>query len=309
MVQYNCNRCDKVFKKKSHYTQHINKIKPCQKITQNNAKLLKITHQEKDVTKDTINTVTQNITHEEKGYKCDHCGKVMIRKWNMLRHLEDNCKIKKEKDKEKEIILQEILKELQSLKADNKELKEDNRELKIQISKINNKTNNKTIKHNSDNIINSNNNTQNFITINAYGKEDTSHITEKTWQSIMNKCFDSVPQLVGHVHYDDAKPENHNVYISNIKSNYAVTYNGHNWILQEKDKILDDIYTTKIELLEDKLVELDDKLDESAKRSLKRFLDRQEDNDIENMIKEKIKLRLYNNKKKPLKIRKMADDK
>ena len=291
MVTYKCTRCNKNFVLKGDYSRHITRKNPCIQLVSENIQI---------ISEEKVNTPTINNELLSDELKCKYCGKIMKFKNNLYRHMKDNCKIKKDKDNEKETILQEILQEL-------KELKEKNKSLEDTISKM--KLSNKTIINNSKNSHNTNNiETQNnFISINAYGKEDISHISEKTWQSIMNKCFDSVPQLVGYIHYDDDKPENHNVYISNIKSNYVITYNGNNWILQEKDKILDDIYTTKIELLEDKLIELDNKLDDSAKRSLKKFLDKQEDNDIENMIKEKIKLRLYNNKKKPIKVRKIME--
>ena len=308
MVLYKCHKCKKEYLKKSHYIQHINRKKPCIQLNLKESEGIQQNNEEK------VNAPTNNITQEKVNNRCNYCYKIFSTNSNFNRHMRLNCKVKQENENEKEVILKEILVELKELKDKNKILEENNKNLEKKISKINKHSklinSNNNIQNSNNNIQNTeNNNTMNnFITINAYGKEDLSHISNKTWQSIMNKCFDSVPQLVGHVHYDDDKPENHNVYISNIKSNYAVTYNGNNWILQEKSKILDDLYTTKIELLEDKLVELDDKLDDSAKRSLKKFLDRQEENDIENMIKEKIKLRLYNNKRKPLKARKIMSE-
>ena len=304
MVNYKCERCCKEYSKKSHYVQHKNRKIPCKIVTPNSTNLHQNNTEKKDNKVQEPEILTPILTLNNKKYICNYCKKGFVRNWTLFRHLEERCKIKKQQIEEKENIFNTLIEKVNKLEKDNKELKE-------KMNKLN-KSSNKTINNIKNNTHNNtqNNNIEtqnNFITINAYGKEDLSHISEKTWQSIMNKCFDSVPQLVGYIHYDDDKPENHNVYISNIKSNYVITYNGNNWILQEKDKILDDIYTTKIELLEDKLIELDDHLDESAKRSLKKFLDKQEDNDIENMIKEKIKLRLYNNKKKPLKARRIME--
>ena len=58
----------------------------------------------------------------------------------------------------------------------------------------------------------------------------------------MNKGFRSVPQLVEAIHFNPKKPENHNVYIPNIKNNYAMIWNGTKWDLTSREDIIDNMY-------------------------------------------------------------------
>jgi hypothetical protein len=116
----------------------------------------------------------------------------------------------------------------------------------------------------------------------------------------MSKSDNAIPELVDHIHYDTNKPENNNVYISNIKSNYVKTFNGKEWILQERDKILSDIYLSKVNILEEKLIELQSIITEFSKERVNYFLHRFYETELENNVKDKIKLRLYNSKLKRL---------
>lgn len=58
-----------------------------------------------------------------------------------------------------------------------------------------------------------------------YGKENISYLTTKDYAQIFNRGTMSVPALVEKVHFDKNKPENHNVYISNMRADYALVYN------------------------------------------------------------------------------------
>jgi len=82
----------------------------------------------------------------------------------------------------------------------------------------------KILKH-INNIQTQNNITQNnTFNILAFGKEDLSHITDDTYKKIINKGFKSVPALVDAIHFNKDKPENHNIYISNIRDDYILVF-------------------------------------------------------------------------------------
>ena len=50
--------------------------------------------------------------------------------------------------------------------------------------------------------------------------------------------------LIEKVHFNPDKPENMNIYISNIKDKYMMVYQNNKWSLTNK-KVLDDLYDDK----------------------------------------------------------------
>jgi hypothetical protein len=114
---------------------------------------------------------------------------------------------------------------------------------------------------------------------------------------ILQKGTQCVPKLLEAIHFNPHKPENHNIYIPNIKNNYVMMWNGINWNLHNRDNILDDMYENKSNILIDKIEEWIDigyKLDSIIMSKFKKFLDVKEDDNIKNKIKQEIKLILYN---------------
>ena len=101
------------------------------------------------------------------------------------------------------------------------------------------------------------------------------------------------------IHFDENKPENHNIYISNLRDNYAMLFDGNNWVLSNRKEIIDDMYDSKRDILSDKFDEILENLPDHAIKKFKRFLHDEQDNKISQKIKEEIKLILYNNKHIP----------
>ena len=144
------------------------------------------------------------------------------------------------------------------------------------------------------------NNTYNNITIIAYNKTpDLSHLSNNDFLTIMQKGFNSVPRLIEAIYFNPVKPENHNVYIPNIKNNYVMVWNGSKWDLTSRDNIIDEMYDDNSNILIDKLEEFRNikfKLKPSVLNKFKRFIEKKEEDEIKNKIKEEIKLVLYNKK-------------
>ena len=77
---YKCKICLKEFKQKSNYTDHLNRIKPCVKLTEESSKKPQITSK-----------IPQNSSKTLKKI-CHYCGYETERKDNYNRHLL-SCKI------------------------------------------------------------------------------------------------------------------------------------------------------------------------------------------------------------------------
>jgi hypothetical protein len=94
-------------------------------------------------------------------------------------------------------------------------------------------------------------NIQNNIKVLAYKNTDMSKLTDKDILKCLNHSNMCVPYLIKMIHLDPKKPENHNVYISNLpqaclgrpslwKNNHVMLYDGNKWKLKDtvftKDK-------------------------------------------------------------------------
>jgi len=317
MIEYKCNRCNKIFNKKSNYQSHINRKYPCKQQDINDD-----ANGHKKTTDNIINTndCIKNIQlppHDDKNpvspkiikirvHTCNFCKKIFTRSDSLNKHLKGRCKVRKQEDNQKEEILQRLLREFEEMKKENKELRNEVNKMKIENRSLLN-TNTTNITNNTANIKQLNQLNNINVKIVAFRKEDLSYIKDDMYAKIINKGFKSVPALVEYVHFNKNKPENHNVYISNMQNNYVLVYDGEDWKLKEKDEILQQLMDDKAEKLAEKFDELINKLDDCSIRKFQRFLDQKDEDKVINTIKNDLKLMLYNNKKIPEKTRELLN--
>jgi hypothetical protein len=233
----------------------------------------------------------------------------------MNKHLKI-CKTKKEQEKQKEDIVEKLIKEMEEMKQQIKQV--DNLKLEVKKLKIENKqiksgtTNIKTVENLQQNNIGKQINNINNINLIAFGKENLAELDDEHCKRILNKAFKSIPTFVEYLHFDKNKPQNHNIYISNIRNNYVIVYDGADWKLKERDAILQQIVDEKGEYLSGKFDQLSPELDEHTVRKFNRFLEQRDDLDVIQIIKKDLKLLMYNNRKIPEKTKEllaMNDDK
>ena len=150
--------------------------------------------------------------------------------------------------------------------------------------------------HNIDSYnTNINGNTIN-ININAYGKEDLSHITDKDYKILFKKCNSLIPALIELIHFNENKPENKNVFMSNIKSRYVNVYDGTQWNLMNKHELIDDIYDNKCIIIKDKFDDMKELLNKNIIELFNKFIDKHETKIMKKNMADKIQLMLYNNR-------------
>jgi len=328
MVQYECNKCHKKFDKKHNYDVHMNRKTTCLSAINSQPKLTiitdifpKLTEPEKDnieanenINYDINIDSDHNINNK---YMCNYCDKSFCNKYTLERHLNDRCKIKKKDVEHKEDMFNKLMTEIGELKKysekqnlDNKkeisELKKQNDEL-INVVKQLHIGNNNTIINNAEHQNITNNNQNLNITINAYGKEDNSYLTNSIMKEILNKGFKSVEHLVQMVHFNKNYPQNHNIYISNIKENFIMTYDGNKWNLKNRDDTLQDFYDEKSKFLIEKFNILAKELDESTLKKFGNYLNVCDEDDTVNQIKSDIKTILYNDRNIPEETRKLIN--
>ncbi len=156
-----------------------------------------------------------------------------------------------------------------------------------------------TIVNDNKKTINNINNTVNNIVVVTYGAEDMSKIDRNAILACINKGpYRSALQLTDVVHFDPNHPENHNIYISNMKNKYAMEYKNNQWNMVIKSDLIDKIYRNKKEYIEENIEQFYDSLSEKQIDRLHEWLKNDEDDEEKKRaIKEEICLLLFNKRK------------
>ena len=227
---------------------------------------------------------TDQHLSKEVRLKCKYCEKEYKHKSSLSKHIKYSCL----KNKDEDLVELVRLMNLQ-LESERKEREEERKEVQKQIQ-----TQSRQIEKLMGKLAiqgSFNNNTVNQITLLAYRETDTSHLTREDYKSCYKRVNLCVKHLIEKVHFNPSKPENMNIYISNMKDRYLMIYDGANWNLANKKEELEKLYEEKEMMLEEWL---DSNPDPILKEKFVKYLNNKESDECINHIKEEIKLLLYN---------------
>jgi len=195
-------------------------------------------------------------------YICENCDKEFNKLSNYNTHKNRKNKCKKPTPK---------LEDIHKLKSENRKLRKDFDELKEIINNmmkenlnknttININANTSTIHQNISNIQQTANiQNNNTIKLNPYRKEDLSHITDQEYNRLLSLGYGSVPSFVKKIHFNDEKPENHNILLSRADCNDIYVYNNENeWECKDKNIVIEQIISDKTNILYNKRLDKDD---------------------------------------------------
>jgi hypothetical protein len=313
---YTCITCDKTFKQKSGFTDHLNRKKPCIKITKtihqitpNYTNLTPKLHQNTP-------TLHQNYTNlhqitQKAENKCNYCYNTYCRSNVLKKHLLI-CKVKKQEISEKEEILNKLLEQNNKLALTNNKLALTIEELNKKIEKLENNNNKTNHTQNNKNIKNQNNGISNTINIIGFGKEDLSKIDNASFfEALMQMGYNIPTKMLEKIHINEKYPEYKNIYISDINRGNAMIYDGKKWKLDKYDNISDKLLDKVLHFIEERYDEIKDdtSIPEKKKTNMKTRLkileimkDYEEEKErkrheyLRNQCKDKIKIDLYNNR-------------
>ena len=302
MVTYTCPRCNYQINNLTKYIKHLKRKKLCEPI-------LSKTNLQKEYVKYGIkdkininNNSTKNVEESTKivelhknpqnstfSNQCKYCEKIFSRSDSLARHYK-KCKEKIKTDQANHY-MQELVKLLNEkddkISKYDQELEEKNKQINELIQKAG--------IQNSGTIVQ---NIQNNIKLLAYNKTDISDLTEKDFIRCFNHNNMCVPHLLKRIHFNRKKPENHNVFLSNLKSGYIMLYDGKQWNTYNRDEVIDDMFDEKHDILEQKYEEWIDvgKDYPIIYYKFRRYLEKMNNDVVIKKIKDEMKLVLYNNR-------------
>lgn len=157
---------------------------------------------------------------------------------------------------------------------------------------------NKITTNSNNKITNSGNVTINLV---AYGKEDTSFITEKQFKKIFGSGFESIINFTNLLHFNKKHPECHNVYVNNYQNKKILVYDGEKWISFDKADFLDEYYYDNGGFLIEKYETFKSKLTQDAQRKFEKFIAEHSDIKIEQHLKQELNDLMYNSREIPKK--------
>ena len=297
MIVYTCPRCNYEVNNLTKYMNHLKRKNLCKPI-------LSKTNLQKEYIKYGIEDKIQmnpkeSIDESKNGFMnpneskrihfCKYCEKVYSTSSNLSKHLK-KCKEKIKTDQANHY-MQELVKLLNEkddkISKYDQELEEKNKQINELIQKAG--------IQNSGTIVQ---NIQNNIKLLAYNKTDISDLTEKDFIRCFNHNNMCVPHLLKRIHFNRKKPENHNVFLSNLKSGYIMLYDGKQWITYNRDEVIDDMFDEKHDILEQKYEEWIDvgKDYPIIYYKFRRYLEKINNDVVMKKIKDEMKLVLYNNR-------------
>jgi len=234
---------------------------------------------------------------DTRSYECKYCDKNFKHHSSLCKHIKYTCKKNKDEDfqelarllneKDRQLVLKDTQMDKQLALRDKKmEM------MQKQIDKLTNKLQIQNI--NQGNIQN-NNNTINIQVLN-HQDTDYSHLTPIDYISCIKDCNKCVKTLIEKVHFNTNKPENMNIYLSNIKGKYLMVYKDNSWQIQDKKLQIDDLYDYNEFVLENWYDDYKEKYP-SIIDSFQKYLQNRDEDEVLNNIKEEILVMLYNKRK------------
>ena len=263
-MEYNCECCKYSTSKRFNYEKHLLSKKH----------LLII---EKPKVSQQLAKVSQELA-EISQIKCKYCGQSYKHKSSLSKHIKYSCT--KNKDEDLKELVRLLNMQLEEQKQEfTKKIDSQSKQIEKLMGKL-------EINGSFNKIVN------NFNLL-AYRETDTSHLSDQDYRFCIKKVNYCVKNMIEKVHFNPVKPENMNIYISNIKDKYIMVYDGHNWNLANKKDELDRLYEEKEMMLEEWLETNPEK---ELKDKFLKYLNNKENDECLNRIKDEIKLMLYNKK-------------
>jgi hypothetical protein len=299
MVQYTCFRCGYFSKQKSDMRSHLNRKNVCDPILRDinldeyskdilgRRKFIETAENIESAPFGSISAPFGSISAPFGSISCEYCKRSYKYGRNLSKHLK-TCKLK--------IIADEEESELNVL----------NEQIDTYKSKINQlesaRKPNRVI-NNNNNTQNNTDNTQNNNTINIniapvrlpYSETNYNVVSSENMVRIVGSSLRCIQNIVKATHFNKDHPENHNIFISSLKSGVVTVYNGNTWDAHIWSTFSEQLVSDNITTISD-WMELNGKKYPRLVPKFANFTNRQDDDKFNRALHNELKLMFYNNR-------------
>ena len=274
-LKYNCEWCNFHTNLKGDFSRHLKTNKH-----KESTKSQHLVNQKSTFSQPKVNLFENQHSHQ---FQCKYCFKNFKFKQSMYKHIKYTCKKNKDEDL---LELARLFNEKQKqLNLQGKQMEK----MQKQIDKLTNKLQIQNINQGT---------IHNTINIQLLNHMDTdySHLTHNDYVACMKSCNKCVKTLIEKVHFNPEKPENMNIFLSNIKGKYVMIYKDNEWQIHDKKDQIDNLYDYNEMVLEHWYDDYKDRYPEIIK-SFQRYLNNKDENDVLNKVKDEILVMFYNKRK------------
>lgn len=228
MVEYKCEKCNKIFYHKHNYIYHlkrktscndaVEKLKTLQKNTPlsnpvvcevyNKKKLIQESNKKIDIQGFTSNLTIFNPTLREP--ICVYCNKFFTSNSHRNRHMNSSCRVRTRYVD----LIETCDKEIENLIVENRFLK--NKYLSLFGDKY----------------------------LFPFGMEKFTNIDTTLIINTIKNPFKGLPELIENFHFNHQEMRYHNIRVKNPKSLHLEIYNGTNWIIETKENVITTLIRT-----------------------------------------------------------------
>ena len=273
-MNFICDCCNYQTKVKANYNKHLlteKHIKVSQKLAEISPKLAMVSQK------------LAKISHETTTlFKCKYCEQGYKHKSSLSKHIKYSCNKNKTEDLTELVRLLNLQLEQQKdqLEHKDKQLETQSKQIEKLMDKL---EMNNTYTQNNINVTNN---------ILNYKDTDMSHLTDIDYNKCIKQASRCVLKLIEKIHFNPKKPENMNIYISNMKNNYMMMYKENKWNLVKKDE-MESVYNHKEELI---IEWFNANKDADLIKSFEKYMNLKEDKPTIDAVQEEYKLLMFNNK-------------
>lgn len=190
----------------------------------------------------TINSLNSKSEKKTNTISCNHCQKKLKNRYSLKRHLKicPQCPLTKtDINTIEHAVYNKISKNTSS---------------GITTNTINNTQNNT---QNINNIFVVNNNIS--TPTKQFGKEDLQHLTDEILSKVIECPQTGILKLIKQIHFNKNMPQNHNINMTNKKETYVEVFNGKEWEKQDKKTAIQNMITSKKDIMDDYIEEKTEK--------------------------------------------------
>ena len=231
MVLFTCKYCNYDTTIKSNYNKHL-KTKKHHLNYKTHADNLEefppLSENEPKRAKNEPKRAKMSQNEPKKKHQCEFCYKTFATIANKRRHELHRCKAK-------------MTDTLSVIKKQETQIKKLEKQIELLLTKVG---------HNFTTITN-NTNTNNNIQLNNYGNEDLSHITDTLKTHLLKQPYGAIQHLIEKIHFNEDKPENTNIMITNKRDNKISVFENGKWVYRNKKKTILGLIDNKYYLLDD----------------------------------------------------------